>query len=49
MQYGACGKFGVRVEIILDAIAETNLVPEHILGTIKNWRAADETLTRQCE
>src|SRR6266404_320898 len=47
IQSGASRKFGIGVEIVLDTVAEKNLVPEHILRTVKNWLAGNEALSRQ--
>ena len=47
IQGGAGGKFWIGVEVVLDTVAEKNLVPEHILRTVKNWLAGNEALSRQ--
>jgi len=49
IQSGAGGKFGIGVEVVLDTVAEKNLVTKHILCTVKNWLARYKALSRHGE
>src|SRR2546429_306992 len=44
---GAGGKFWIGVKVVLDTVAEKNLVPKHILRAVKNGLAGNEALSRQ--
>src|SRR6202140_5309850 len=47
IQGGPGRKFGIGVEVVLDAVSEKNLVPEHILRAIKNGLAGNKALSWQ--
>src|SRR5216684_2741086 len=47
IQDGPGRKFGIGVEVVLDTVAEKNLVPEHILRAVKNGLAGNKALSRQ--
>src|SRR5882762_5779601 len=42
IQGGAGRKFRIGIEVILNPVSEKNLVPEHILCSVKNWLASNK-------
>src|SRR5260221_3421456 len=49
IESGVGRKFGIGVEVVLDAVSEKDLITIHILRPVKNWLAGNEALSRNRE